>query len=71
MNSEHAPIERQRPRWACCIHNFGDDLHWAISAWCNFPRPARRFAGGVVTTVAAHAFGAGELANSVVTNLLG
>lgn len=71
MNSEHTPIERQRPRWACCIHNFGDDLHWAISAWCDFPRPARRFAAAITTTVTAHAFGAQDAVSSIVATFSG
>ncbi len=69
MELEHSQHERQRPHWASAIHNFGDDLRWAVSGWCDFPRPARRFVGGLTTTVAAHAFGAQDVVASIVSSL--
>ena len=62
---------RTRPRWARVIHNFGDDLRWAVSAWCDFPRPARRVAAAVCTTAAAHTFGARDAVDSIVTAITG
>lgn len=44
---------RRRPRSARAVHNLGDDLRWAISAWCDVPRPARRLTAGIVTAAAA------------------
>ena len=63
---EHSPPKRQRPKWACVIHDLGDDLGWAISAWCDFPRPARRFGAAIATAITAHAFGAPEVVDSIV-----
>ena len=70
MTTEHSS-PRQRPKWACRIHDLGDDLHWAVSSWCDFPRPARRFVAGVIAAVGAHGLGASEAASSVVSALLG
>ena len=60
------PTTRQRPRWARAIHNFGDDLRWAVSAWCDFPRPARRVFTATVTAVAAHTVGVGDAVATIV-----
>lgn len=68
---EQSTPERQRPRWACAVHDLGEDLRWAISAWCDFPRPARRFIAAITTTVTAHAFGAHDAVSSIVSALVG
>lgn len=57
---------RARPRWARCIHNFGDDLRWACSGWCGFPRPIRRGAAAVFTTAGGWIVGADDLIAGVV-----
>lgn len=62
---------RQRPRWARVVHNFGDDLRWAISAWCDFPRPARRLTAAIFATAAAHTFGATEAVVSIISVVAG
>jgi hypothetical protein len=57
---------RTRPRWATCIHNFGDDLRWACSGWCGFPRPVRRSAAAVLTAASGWVVGADELIAGLV-----
>ena len=69
MITEQTNTQRRRPRWACVIHNFGDDLRWAVSGWSDFPRPARRFVGAMATAVAAHSFGAQDVVASIVAAL--
>ena len=51
--NQRTSTERQRPRWACFVHNLGDDLRWALSAWCDFPRPVRRVSTALFSTGAA------------------
>ena len=69
--NEHTQTQRQRPRWARTVHNFGDDLRWAISTWCDFPRPARRLAAAVFTTAAAHTLGAKDAVASIIAAVAG
>ena len=69
--NEHTQTQRQRPRWARAVHNFGDDLRWAISTWCEFPRPARRFAAAVFSIGAAHMFGAKDAVASIISSIVG
>ena len=57
---------RARPRWARVIHNLGSDLNWAISGWCNFPRPVRRATAAAVTTAAAILFDADDVVRTAV-----
>lgn len=49
--------QRQRPRWARAIHYLGEDLRWALSAWCDFPRPVTRLTAAAVSAFGAFAFG--------------
>lgn len=68
--SEHlTPNGRARPRWACRIHDLGDDLHWSISAWCDFPRPVRRATAAAITAVGARVTGADDAIISIVTTI--
>jgi len=70
-DTTHTQTQRTRPRWARFIHDFGDDLRWAVSAWCDFPRPARRMATAMFTTAAAHTFGVPDAVASVVSAIAG
>lgn len=64
--TERSPDTRTRPRWARCIHDFGDDLRWACSGWCGFPRPVRRGAAAVLTAAGGWVVGADDLIAGVV-----
>ena len=57
--------DRARPRWACAIHDLGDDLRWALAAWCDFPRPIRRVSAAVIATIGGRLLGAGELVSAL------
>jgi len=64
------PVDRQRPRWACVIHDLGDDLRWALGAWCDFPRPIRRVTAVVLTAVGGHIAGADQAIESLVRTVV-
>ncbi len=76
MSTKKSPIttapafERTRPRWARCIHNLGDDLCWAVSAWCHFPRPVRRLTAVATTSIGGWLLGADDALAAVTTVLL-
>ena len=53
-----------------CIHNLGDDLTWALSAWCNFPRPVRRITAIVTTSVGGWIVGADDAIGSIAQVLI-
>jgi len=64
MNAHHTP-ERERPTWARTIHDLGDDLNWAISGWCDFPRPVRRCTAAVVAAAGSQLVGVNDLVASL------
>lgn len=64
------PHERQRPRWARRIHYLGADLQWALSAWCDFPRPIRRGTAATVAALGGHVVGIDDTIISVVNALV-
>jgi len=67
--AETTGAARARPRWARVVHNFGDDLRWACSGWCGFPRPVRRTFAAMVTAAGGWLVGADELIAGIVTVL--
>jgi len=67
--STRSPADRARPRWARVVHDLGDDVNWAMSAWCDFPRPIRRATAVLVTAVGGRIVGADEAIASLVTTL--
>lgn len=60
---------RARPAWACRIHDLGDDLRWALGAWCDFPRPVRRITAAAITAAGAQLTGADDAIVSLLTTL--
>lgn len=62
--------DRERPRWARTIHNLGDDLRWALSAWCEFPRPIRRTFAACTTAIGGWAIGADDVIGTIVTTIV-
>lgn len=60
---------RERPTWARVIHDLGDDLNWAISGWCDFPRPVRRVTAVVFAAAGGQFFGVNDLVASLVQTL--
>jgi len=68
MNGHPKP-ERDRPAWARTIHDLGDDLNWAVSGWCDFPRPVRRCTAAVVAAAGGHLVGVNEFVASVARTI--
>ena len=69
--NQRTSTERQRPRWACFVHNLGDDLRWALSAWCDFPRPVRRVSTALFSTGAAWVLGVDDALSQLVALVTG
>jgi hypothetical protein len=60
---------RIRPRWARVLHNLGDDLRWALSAWCDFPRSVGRVAATVLTAATGWVVGADDVVAELISML--
>lgn len=63
-------VERTRPKWARRIHDLGDDLSWALSAWCHFPRPVRRMTAVAATSIGGWFIGADDAIASITRVIL-
>lgn len=60
---------RRRPRWACRIHDLGDDLRWALGAWCDFPRPLRRAFAASIALAGGRMAGVDEFVGVITQRL--